>query len=66
MVTSLLLSLGLLILLLLLWLLLAELGDVDLLLALHHRLGHELKHVVQMEVDLGWGGEHRPPRVILS
>lgn len=50
--TSLFFPLWFLILLLLLWLLLAQFGDVDLLLALHHRFRQQLKHIVQMGVDL--------------
>lgn len=50
--TSFFFPLGFLALLLLLWLLLAQFGDVDLLLALHHRFGQQLEHVVQMGVDL--------------
>lgn len=50
--TSFFFPLRLLALLLLLRLLFAQLGDVDLLLALHHRFGQQLKHVIQVGVDL--------------
>lgn len=50
--TSFFFPLGFLALLLLLRLLLAQFGDVDLLLALHHRFRQQLEHVVQMGVDL--------------
>lgn len=50
--TSFLFPLCLLALLLFLWLFFAQLGDVDLLLTLHHRFGQQLKHVIQVGVDL--------------
>lgn len=50
--TSFFFPLCLLALFLLLRLLFAQFGDVDLLLALHHRFRQQLKHIVQMGVDL--------------
>lgn len=34
------------------WLLLTQLRDINLLLAFHYSLGEQLKHVVQVGVDL--------------
>ena len=50
--TSLFLSIHFLALLFLLRLLLTQFWDVDLLFALYHSFGEQLKHIVQVGIDL--------------